>query len=51
MLDCAPAEEDFVGLDVDFVEQAVLYPAVFRAADGGEVELGDVHGCYEDGAV
>lgn len=33
MLDGTPAEENIVGLDVDFVEETVLHPAVFGSAN------------------
>jgi hypothetical protein len=37
-----PAVEDLVGLDVNFVEKRIGYPAVLGAADCAEVRTGDV---------
>lgn len=48
---CAPVEDDFVGLDVDLVEEAVQEPSVFRAAYGSQVRAGGVDGSDEDGVL
>lgn len=51
MIEGTPAKEDFVRLDIDLVEQAVLDPAVFWTSHGTHISTGSINRSNEDGSL